>query len=159
MEKYFGGIHNMIENSYKSLAENEYLYMKASIEIARQLKNYNVLATQCAQICEKYLKAIVSEKLIMDATNKELLQTHNLRSILSKIKEYYDLQISSREIKYVGDFYFDARYPGDNFTTVDEEAIEDCIEITQKVREECLKILEQSPISPSLDLPPASDIK
>lgn len=158
MEKYFGGIHKMIENNYKSLAENEYSYMKASIEIARQLKNYNVLATQCAQICEKYLKAVVTDHLIMNSTHKTLLQTHNLRSLLATIKETYNLEITSREIKYVGDFYFDARYPGDNFITVDEESIEECIEITEKVRKECLKILNQ-PKSLDLNLPPASEIK
>lgn len=148
----------MIENSYKSLAENEYLYMKASIEIAKKLGNYNVLATQCAQICEKYLKAVIADKLIMSASNKELLQTHNLRSILTKIKESYPMDISLREVKYVGDFYFDARYPGENFTTVDEEAINDCIEITEKLRECCLKVLCQEKNN-ELDLPPASDIK
>lgn len=147
----------MIENSYKSLAENEYLYMKASIEIARKLGNYNILAAQCAQICEKYLKAIIAEKLIMDANNKELLQSHNLRSILSKIKEVYPMEVALREVKYVGDFYFDARYPGENFITVDEEAINDCIEITESVRRSSLKILNEEKDS-VLDLPPASEI-
>lgn len=149
----------MIENSYKSLAENEYLYMKASIEVARKLKNYNVLAAQCAQICEKYLKAIVAEKLLMDANNKELLQTHNLRSILAKIKESYPMNITSREVKYVGDFYFDARYPGENFTAVDEEAIDECIEITEKLRDDCIKILSKTQNNDNLDLPPVSDIR
>lgn len=158
MGRYFGGMLNMINNSYRSLADNEYLYMKASIEVARKLGNYNILAAQCAQICEKYLKAIIVEKLIMDANNKELLQTHNLRSILSKIKEVYSIEITLREVKYVGDYYFDARYPGENFTTVDEEAISDCIEITEKVRSECLKILDEVQTK-VLDLPPASDIR
>lgn len=74
----------MIENSYRSLAENEYLYMKASIEVAR--------------------------------------------------------------------------YPGENFIAVDEEAINDCIKITENVREASLKVLNEKQIS-TLDLPPASDIK
>lgn len=148
----------MIENSYRSLAENEYLYMKASIEVARRLRNYNILAAQCAQICEKYLKAIIAEKLIMDANNKELLQSHNLRSILTKIKEVYPMEITLREVKYVGDFYFDARYPGENFTAVDEEAINDCIEITENVRKASLKVLNEEQAA-TLDLPPASDIR
>ena len=148
----------MIENSYKSLAENEYLYMKASIEVAKKLGNYNILAAQCAQICEKYLKAIIAEKLIMDASNKELLQSHNLRSILSKVKETYPMEITLREVKYVGDFYFDARYPGENFITVDEEAINDCIEITENVRKASLKVLNEAQAR-TLDLPPASEIK
>lgn len=148
----------MIENSYKSLAENEYLYMKASIEVAKKLGNYNILAAQCAQICEKYLKAIIAEKLIMDASNKELLQSHNLRSILSKVKETYPMEITLREVKYVGDFFFDARDPGENFITVDEEAINDCIEITENVRKASLKVLNEAQAR-TLDLPPASEIK
>ena len=148
----------MIENSYKSLAENEYLYMKASIEVAKKLGNYNILAAQCAQICERYLKAIIAEKLIMDASNKELLQSHNLRSILSKVKETYPMEITLREVKYVGDFFFDARDPGENFITVDEEAINDCIEITENVRKASLKVLNEAQAR-TLDLPPASEIK
>lgn len=148
----------MIENNYKSLAENEFLYMEASIQIAKQLGNYNVLATQCAQVCEKYLKAIISEKLIMNPENKVLLQTHNLRNILAKIKETYEVNITLREIKYVGDFYYDARYPGDNFMNVDEEAIEDCIEITKRVRKVCLTILNQQE-NKILDLPGVEEIQ
>ena len=68
------------------------------------------------------------------------------------------MDVTLREVKYVGDFYFDARYPGENFTTVDEEAINDCIEITENVRKASLKVLNETQTR-TLDLPPASDIQ
>ena len=50
------------------------------------------------------------------------------------------------EIKWLGDFYFDARYPGDDFFCVDEDEAEKCIEIQECVREQTKQILSTSEV-------------
>lgn len=42
-----------------------------------------------------------------------------------------------------GDFYFDARYPGDNFVAVSREDALECLEMTEQVEEAVVELLLQ----------------
>lgn len=115
-------------NSYFGMAENDYLYAKGGMETCRRLGNYNGVASGCAQAAEKYLKALAERCLVDDPEAVTLLKTHNLRSLVNKLKEQIPgIPLDSRDCKWLGDFYFDARYPGDNFVTVNEEDALECL--------------------------------
>ena len=89
-----------------------------------------------AQAAEKYLKALAERCLVDDPEAVTLLKTHNLRSLVNKLKEQIPgIPLDSRDCKWLGDFYFDARYPGDNFVTVSEEDALECLRITEHIRE------------------------
>lgn len=123
-------------NSYFGMAENDYLYAKGGMETCRRLGNYNGVASGCAQAAEKYLKALAERCLVDDPEAVTLLKTHNLRSLVNKLKEQIPgIPLDSRDCKWLGDFYFDARYPGDNFVTVNEEDALECLRITEHIRE------------------------
>lgn len=123
-------------NSYFGMAENDYLYAKGGMETCRRLGNYNGVASGCAQAAEKYLKALAERCLVDDPEAVTLLKTHNLRSLVNKLKEQIPgIPLDSRDCKWLGDFYFDARYPGDNFVTVSEEDALECLRITEHIRE------------------------
>lgn len=129
-------------NTYQALAENDYLFIKASISVCKQIGNYNNVAILCQQVCEKYLKATIVEVLQDDEEAKTYLGTHNLKALLAQINKVNKLiNVSYRDIKYVSDFYFDAKYPGDSFTVVNFEMFEECLEITESVREQVIDIL------------------
>ena len=74
-------------NSYFGMAENDYLYAKGGMETCRRLGNYNGVASGCAQAAEKYLKALAERCLLDDPEAVTLLKTHNLRSLVNKLKE------------------------------------------------------------------------
>ena len=61
---------------------------------------YNQLAVQCQQVAEKFLNEIKPE-----------------------------LKLDTIGLAYLTDFYFDARYPGDDFYTVSKEEFEKCLAI------------------------------
>lgn len=135
-------------NSYFGIAENDYLYLQET----RGSKFYNNVAVQCQQICEKLLKGMI-ELLIPDA--KDELRTHNLKRLYDKVKGYITLE-REHEL-YLGsfsDFYFDARYPGDDYTIVSEEDITLCLQITDamysKVSEWRKSYKEDKPSTESL---------
>lgn len=130
-------------NTYKALAENDYLFLKASTEVCRQIGNYNNAAILCQQVCEKYLKAVIVELLQDDLEAKQYLGTHNLKSLLSQVnKSNTQINVKYRDIKFVSDFYFDAKYPGDSFTVVNEEMFNECLEITEDVRTQAINLLD-----------------
>lgn len=123
-------------NSYYGMAENDYLYAKAGMDICRQLGNFNAIASGCSQAAEKYLKALAERCLVDDPEGISVLKTHNLRTIVNKIKqEIPSIELNSKDCKWLGDYYFDARYPGDNFVAVNEEDALECLRITEEIRE------------------------
>ena len=116
-----------MDNSYIGLAKNDYDYLQAT----RHLKHYNNIAVQCQQVCEKLLKAVI-ERTLPNANTE--LRTHNLKRMYDSIKTY--IRIPREHELYLGsfsDYYFDARYPGDDFVEVSEEDVNLCLEITDNL--------------------------
>ncbi len=131
-------------NSYLGMAENDYLYAKAGLEICKSLGNYNAVASGCAQACEKYLKALAELCLLDHPDAISILRSHNLRTIVNAIKEKVPgISLNSKDCKWIGDYYFEARYPGDNFVQVSEEDGLECIRITEDIREVISDAIEE----------------
>jgi HEPN domain-containing protein len=130
-------------NSYFGLAENDYLYAKNGFDFCDQLGNYNNVTAGCSQAAEKYLKAILELLFTEDTDVLTLMKSHNLRAILNKLKEKLDFPVSSRDCKWLGDFYFDARYPGDNFLITTKEDAEEALSILEHIRKATSDILEK----------------
>lgn len=131
-------------NSYYGMAENDYLYAKAGMDICRSLGNYNSVASGCAQSAEKYLKALAELCLINEPDAVSIMRTHNLRTLVNRIKEAIPgITLSSKDCKWLGDYYFEARYPGDNFVQVNEEDALECLRITEDIRDTVNREMER----------------
>ncbi|NLK73865.1 MAG: HEPN domain-containing protein [Clostridiales bacterium] len=121
-------------NSYYGTGYNDYLYAKNSLDIAREIGNFNGVASMASQAAEKLFKAVIEKYFIDDEDCIRLLKSHNLRSMLEKIKtKFPDCPLDSKDYKWLGDFYYDARYPGDNFTVVGEESGQECIRLLEEL--------------------------
>ncbi len=130
-------------NSYLGRGHSDYLYAKAGMSVGEEYGDYNGVASMCAQATEKYLKAVV-EQCVFTEEAVTLLKSHNLRAILNAIKsEFSDFDVNSRDMKWLGDFYFDARYPGDNFVTVSREDALECLDMTEQVEKAVIELLLQ----------------
>ena len=108
----------MEQNSFLGRGINDYLYAKESMKQVT-MKEYNWPAVILAEAAEKLLKAVIETEFAEDSQCISLMRTHNLRTIVAKILEKFpDAKLSSKDCKWLGDFYFDARYPGDDFIRV-----------------------------------------
>ena len=100
---------------------------------------YNQTTVQCQQAGEKFLKYIV-ENYCFDAEKEvvvECLKTHNIRKLIRFIEEQLpDFSIDSRQASLLQGYYFETRYPGDNFFTATKEDVEICYE--------AVKVIEQA---------------
>lgn len=122
------------ENSYEALASDDLLYAKSLYASMEKCKKFNGVAALCQQSAEKYLKAIMVNYMVEDEIPKSLLTSHNLRTILNYInKKYANENVNSKDIKWLGDFYFDVRYPGDNYIQISKEDAVECIRISEVV--------------------------
>lgn len=123
-------------NSYHGMAENDYLYAKAGMNTCKELGNYNAIASGCSQAAENYLKALAERCLDNESEAVLVLKTHDMKALVNKLKEAIpEIPLNSKDCKWLGDYYFDARYPGNNFVTVNEEDALECLRITEEIRE------------------------
>lgn len=80
-------------------------------------------------MAEKYLKGYL-DRLSVDADVSDLLRKHNMKKIASRLNELDpQLGLDTVGLAYLTDFYYDARYPGDDFYTVTEEELKKCLAI------------------------------
>lgn len=131
----------MEQNSFLGRGINDYLYAKESMKQVT-MKEYNWPAVIFAQAAEKLLKAVIETEFAEDSQCISLMRTHNLRTIVAKILEKFpDAKLSSKDCKWLGDFYFDARYPGDDFIRVTLEDGLEAMRIVENILIEVEKIL------------------
>ncbi len=117
----------MIKNTYLDIAENDLQYLESVIAMGNTFSNQ--LAVQCQQIAEKYLKGYL-DKIFVDEDVVDLLRKHNMKKIASKLNEVKaGLELDTIGLAYLTDFYYDARYPGDDFYNVTKDDFEKCLSI------------------------------
>ena len=116
-----------LTNDFYSIAYNDLLYLQFTLS----QNNYNPVVANAQQVAEKLLKSVINSVLVDDSKS---LKTHNLRMLNDSLKESnVDLSLDDLELSYLTDFYFDARYPGDDFVIVDKSRCNKCLEIMYKV--------------------------
>lgn len=121
-------------------------FAEDALNICDKYNNYNQYVVLLQQCVEKLLKGFVGSYLNFDGSYDKDLRSHNLQKLGSIIKEHTEnkFTIKGSELKYIGSFYWDARYPGDNYTIVNDKDIAlECREITYNVINQ-LKSLEPS---------------
>ena len=117
----------MIKNNYLDIAENDLQYLEAVLKTGNTF--YNQLAVQCQQVAEKFLKGYL-DRILLEEDVSDLLRKHNMKRIAAKLNEIKpELKLDTIGLAYLTDFYFDARYPGDDFYTVSKEEFEKCLAI------------------------------
>lgn len=117
----------MIKNTYLDIAENDLQYLEAVLKTGNTF--YNQLAVQCQQVAEKFLKGYL-DRMLLEEDVSELLRKNSLKKIAAKLNDVKpELELNTIGLAYLTDFYFDARYPGDDFYTVSKEEFEKCLAI------------------------------
>lgn len=138
MEYYYGKVEFLF-----GMAENDMQYAKACISAGQSIGNFNVVASLCAQAGEKYLKAVIECEFLNDPDALSLMHSHNLRALYNRVIKKYPMSVDSRSCKWLGDFYYDARIPGDNFVEVNEQDANECLSIVDKIKTDVQKIFSE----------------
>lgn len=135
-----------MKNDYYTIAFNELLYLQHTLDTTF----YNSIIIHIQQVVEKMLKSVA--ELVCTDIDK-LLNSHNLRALYFEIhQEIPDFVLNPAELSMLKDYYFDAKYPGDNFVTVTKEectiglqTMYEVIDVVNKFR--CDRDLDVMPIN------------
>ncbi|MGD9568298.1 MAG: HEPN domain-containing protein [Sedimentibacter sp.] len=127
----------MIQNDYYHIAMNDLEYLNA----VKHLPYYNQHCISCQQIGEKLLKHIISLSYVDDDKDK-ILKSHSLRTIYRAIHKYMpSLILHEEELANLTDYYFDAKYLGNDFFTANQDDFNKCYSSLLKIVEEINKLL------------------
>lgn len=133
-----------MKNDYYEIAYNNLLYLEHSLSTTF----YNDIAVNAQQVAEKMLKSVLEYLCDLGDELDKLLRSHNLRAIYDKIHNVYpEFCLDRGSLSILKDFYFDAKYPGDNFVTVTFDECAECIGIMYDAIEETNKFRASNGLS------------
>jgi HEPN domain-containing protein len=92
------------------------------------------MSIACQQIAEKMLKHMLT--ISYNGSDIEtLLKTHNLKKIYFTINgTLSSFQLDHTKLADLTDYYFDAKYPGDDYMDVTEEMFNGCFSTMTEVK-------------------------
>lgn len=109
--------------TYYDFAENDYLYLKQSVESGHI---FNSMCSTAQNCIEKYLKHVV-EPYAIKQNNTSIMRVHDLTPLRSFIRQNLpEFSADWGKIMIANGYYFSARYPGDNAFFVSKQDVEDC---------------------------------
>lgn len=121
-------------NDYYRIAHKDLLYMQAAMSV---LPLYNQISVSAQQVTEKLLKSIA--ELVCPDT-EDIMGSHNLKMIYNEIVKYEpEIRMDRKSLAALKDYYFEARYPGDNYIDVTEEECIDSLNTMYDVLKEVNK--------------------
>lgn len=132
----------MIGNNYYDLALNDRKWLLRSLQWDED-DIYNRQAVDCQQVVEKVLKGLVETAELPAREIAELLKTHNLKKLGLVVNKEFGKYLDISDLAYLKDYYFEARYPGDNFICVSKEERDKCLEIMNDVIVELTDLLPE----------------
>lgn len=133
-----------LKNNYFSIGFNDLRYLLAYDR--NDILSYNRVASESQQVLEKILKGVVEMCDDIEMFEKErLLKSHNLRKLGEAANKHFGTALNTSDLAYVKDFYFEARYPGEDFVEVDLATRDKCIEIVLNVLADMIHLCPDVP--------------
>lgn len=138
VEKYdklqLEGMICIMKNEYYDIAYNNLLFLMTN----SNSNFYNHIAIFCQQTAETMLKSVLDE--ISDSRDNNinrLMRSSDLRVLYNQIhKVIPEFVLDRSDLAMLTDYYYSARYPGDNFVTVTKEESDECLKVTLEVVEQ-----------------------
>lgn len=94
-----------------------------------------LLAIQAQQVVEEFLKHLVSIFCVDHIEANNVIDKHSLKKVNSILRECdVDLDIDLKDLTFLQDYYFDARYPGYDFVVVTQEEAKLCIDVVEEIK-------------------------
>lgn len=117
--------------TYYDFADNNYDFLMAAY------KNGlvgNAMGAMAQETCEKYLKHLIDEYVILgdsadNAKKTEILRTHNLTKLSKYISSHLpEVNLDRPSLNLVNGLYFTTRYPGDESIMVEKDDLDEYID-------------------------------
>lgn len=115
-------------NSYYDIAIDDY---KTALAVNIVDDNYNATTNIYCNMIEKLLKSVLE---VCPGNYDKLLHSHNLVTIYTEILSAgVDLNIRQDMLYVIRGYYFNVRYPGDDYVKVSRKHFDECVTFAKEV--------------------------
>ena len=125
-----------MNGNYYDIAVSDLFFAKIGIEatLEEDIGGYNNCAASCSQAAEKFLKHLY---VIFDLPfEAKLSETHNLNTLIRELLEFFsEIKEIQKQCRFLNDFYFEVKYPGNYFKWVDYDTIKLCYQYASDIKE------------------------
>lgn len=120
----------MVTNNYYDIAMNDYKFLQQTIGLGF----YNNTLPIMQQICEKMFKSILVDFDLVEV-DSSIMRSRKLDRLFEFIKKHIAVKSDIRvgDLAWLTGFYFDCRYPGDNYIQADKSQEDEALIITNDV--------------------------
>lgn len=126
--------------NYFEIALKSYNILDKQYEFAADTDWYNLFAAECPQIIEKMMKGILELTSPTNGQDVSIFGTHSLTRLARAVNEIYPNTVNIEKASWLGDYYFDSKYPGDDFIIVNKDEALKIKETTQILAESLLDL-------------------
>lgn len=129
--------------TYLQLATKKYETLGDLFDIAVKHDWYNDVSVSCQQLAEYSLKAVYESILSNTPTNEELrlLDGHMLQPLGRRLNKEFGSTFNIDDCVILQEYYFNARYPGEDFVNVTKYDAEQAVEAAKSIYTAVLEIL------------------
>ncbi len=131
--------------SYYELAMKTYQHLDVFYDTAEKIDWYNSFAVECHQIVEKLLKAIIECSASVSEDTQAAMKSHDLGNLARRVNRKFPNSVSTEKCAWLSDFYFDTRYPGDNFFVVTKIEAADLLKVTTELADNLIVLYKGLP--------------
>lgn len=121
----------MPDITYFDIAMKELESLDSLLRSADETDWYNIVAQTCEQVLEKLMKDILQLSSVQNTIPEYLFGSHQLNHLCRAVNSIYPNTVNREKCSWVGSFYFEVRYPGENFILVTRVEAEDLIAVTK----------------------------
>lgn len=134
-----------VELTYYDIAMRTYHSLDTFFDAADKSDWYNPFATECQQVVEKLLKDLLTQILPLSSKLESLLHSHDLGTLARAVNGMYPNTLRIQDCAWLTDYYFDTRYPGDNFFVVTRYDALEVKKVTDTLVESILSVRSSLP--------------
>lgn len=129
--------------TYIQLAHKKAEFLDELFALAVKHNWYNEVAVNCQQLAEYSLKAAFENNLSMDSSDNDLklLDGHKLVPLARRLNVIYGNVFNTDDCSILQEYYFNARYPGEDFINVSQYDAEHAVEAAVQIYKTVLGLL------------------
>ena len=125
-------------SNYYDFAQSDLMYASAVFQESKHNPSvylYAPLLSSLSQAAEKFLKHVIDTSTdFTSIADRDLMRSHSLSRLASRVCEITPLAVSRYDVRWLGEFYFSARYPGDVVFSATAQDVEDAFRIVLEIK-------------------------
>ena len=129
--------------SYFEISMRSYESIDEQFDFAKKHDWFNPFAAECVLIIERMVKGILSVTGLPDGAFPHLFESHSIHSLVRALHVKFPNTVKMEDAAWLENFYFETRYPGEDFIIVDEYEAKTILNITKTMAESLIVLYDK----------------